>query len=71
MLERAGSCASDHDERDLTALGPSAVVLYRDVVVVAEAVHSLLGPSVAIPRRLARTTHALAVEVMGAVVATH
>jgi hypothetical protein len=47
--------ASPNIERDLTALGPFAVAVYRDVVVVAEAAHALLGPSVAIPSRLART----------------
>lgn len=42
-------------ERNFAAVGPFAVAVYRDVVVVAEATHALLGPPVAITSQLART----------------
>jgi hypothetical protein len=42
-----------HLERDLAALGPFAVSVGRIVVVFAEAAHALLGPTIAMPCRLA------------------
>ena len=42
-------------ERNLAALGPFAVTVARNVVVFTEAAHTLLSPSVAVTRRLART----------------
>src|SRR5262249_56869823 len=40
-------------ECDLAALGLFAVAVHRDVVVVTEAANTLLGPAIAVARRLA------------------